>query len=264
MITKSRIWEILENTKPNDKTGRLDDMFLLSLILLNVLAVILGSVKWIEAEYKFYLDCFEVFSVLVFTIEYLLRMWSCITDPKYSKPIIGRLRYSITFLAIIDLLAVLPFYIPFIILDLRLIRIFRLFRIFRIAKAARYFASLKLLGRVFKAKMEELIITSAVMLILLIVASFLMYVFENHAQPDKFTDIPSAMWWAVATLTTVGYGDIYPVTSEGKIIASIVAIIGIGLIALPTGILGAGFVEEFQKSKMNQQKKFCPHCGKEL
>lgn len=264
MKIKHRIWEILENTKSNDKVGRLDDLFLLPLIFLNVIAVILGSVKWIENEYKLLLDSFEFFSVMIFTIEYLLRVWSCVTDEKYSKPILGRFRYSLTPMALIDFIAVLPFYLPFTGLDLRIVRVFRLFRVFRIVKAARYISSLALLGRVFKSKKEELVITTVLMVILLIIASSLMYFFENGAQPDKFTDIPATMWWAVATLTTVGYGDVYPITGEGKIIASIVAILGIGLFALPTGILGAGFVEEFQKSKKLLEKKCCPHCGEEI
>ncbi|MCX6170158.1 MAG: ion transporter [Ignavibacteriales bacterium] len=264
MKLKARVWEVLENTKPDDKPGRIDDVFLMTLIFLNVIAVILGSVKWIEVEYKSFLDGFEFFSVMVFTIEYLLRFWSCVIDKKYSKTILGRFRYALTPLALIDLVAILPFYLPFVGLDLRIVRLFRLIRIFRVAKAARYVSSLKLLGRVFKSKKEELIITSIVMIILLIIASSLMYFFENGVQPDKFGDIPSTMWWAIATLTTVGYGDVYPITGEGKIIASIVAILGIGLFALPTGILGAGFVEEFQKSKKQIVKNICPHCGKEI
>ena len=264
MISKMRIWEILENKKQGDKYGRIDDALILLLIFLNVIAIILGSVKWIELEYKTILDGFEAFSVVVFTVEYIFRLWSCVSDAKYSKPILGRLHYAMTPLLLIDLFAIIPFYLPFLLLDLRLIRIFRLLRIFRVAKAVRYFDSLKLLGRVFKTKMEELVITSMVLLMLLIVASFMIYIFENSAQPDKFTDIPSAMWWAVATLTTVGYGDVYPITSAGKIVAAIVSILGIGMFALPTGILGAGFVEEVQKAKKVKNKTCCPHCGREL
>lgn len=260
-MKKTRIWEILENEKQNDKYGRIDDYFLLFLIFLNVIAVILSSVNSIGTKYKLLFDYFETFSVFVFSIEYLLRLWSCVADKKYSRPVIGRIRYALTPLVVIDLLAILPFYLPFLGLDLRLIRIFRLLRI---VKAARYVTSLKLLGRVFKAKMEELIVTTLVMFILLILSSFLIYIFESSAQPEKFPDIPSSMWWAIATLTTVGYGDVYPITAEGKIVASIVAILGIGLFALPTGILGAGFVEEFQKSKKKLKKQYCQHCGKEL
>lgn len=264
MKLRTRIWEILENTKPGDKLGKIDDLLIMTLIVLNVIAVILGSVKWFESEYKTLLDNFELFSICIFTTEYLLRIWSCVTDAKYTKTFFGRTRYFFTPMALIDLISILPFYLPFVGLDLRVIRMFRLVRLFRVAKAARYVSSIKLLGKVFKSKKEELIVTFIVLSILLIIASSLMYFFENNVQPDKFGDIPSTMWWAIATLTTVGYGDVFPITSEGKIIASIVAILGIGLFALPTGILGAGFIEEFQNSKKQKGKNICPHCGKEI
>jgi len=261
---KHRVWEILENTKQDDKIGRIDDVFLMPLIVINIIAVIAGSIKSIEIEYKVLLDNIEFYSVIIFTLEYSLRMWSCNSDRRYSGRYFGRFLYLITPLAIIDLVAVLPFFLPLFIADLRIIRMFRLFRIFRAAKAARYVSSLALIGRVFKSKKEELIITSVILLMLLLFASSLMYYIESTAQPDKFTDIPTTMWWAVATLTTVGYGDVYPVTGMGKIIASIVAILGIGFFALPTGILGAGFIEEFQKSKKKLENYICPHCGKSI
>ena len=262
MISRKRIWEIVEVAKPGDKTSRRFDVFILTLIFINVLAVIIGTVAAVELIYGQYLYYFEVFSVVIFTIEYFTRVWSCVEDEKYTHRFYGRLHFMVTPLALIDLMAVLPFYLPFIAFDLRFIRLFRLFRIFRVAKAARYVTSLKLFGRVFKSKKEELIITTFVIILLLIFTSSLMFFFENSIQPDKFPDIPSTMWWAVATLTTVGYGDVYPVTGIGKFLASIVAILGIGFFALPTGILGAGFLEEFQKLKSGSIN--CPHCGKEL
>ena len=118
------------------------------------------------------------------------------------------------------------------------------------------------MGRVFKDKKEELILTFMLMVGLIIVVSSFMYFAEHDAQPDKFPDIPSSMWWSVVTLTTVGYGDIYPITTLGKIFAAISAILGIGMFALPTGILGASFIEELQKEKMGQC--ICPHCGEKI
>ena len=165
-------------------------------------------------------------------------------------------------MSIIDLLAILPFYLPFFGIDLRSFRVLRLLRIFRIAKVGRYYSSLNLIKHVFQNKREELILTSVLMVLLLIVSSSLLYYCENAVQPDAFSSIPATMWWAVATLTTVGYGDMYPVTFMGKLCASVIAVLGIGMFALPTGILGAEFVETIQKHK--KQKKICPHCGKEL
>ena len=135
-------------------------------------------------------------------------------------------------------------------------------RIFSVAKLTRYSSSIRLIGRVFKDKKEELVLTFMLMMGLIIIVSSFMYFAEHDAQPDKFPDIPSSMWWSVVTLTTVGYGDIYPITPLGKFFASISAILGIGMFALPTGILGASFVEELQKEKM--QERICPHCREKI
>ena len=135
-------------------------------------------------------------------------------------------------------------------------------RIFRVAKIGRYSQSLKLMHRVLSQKKEQLISSVFVLLMLLIIASSMMYFVENRVQPEKFSSIPKTMWWAVATLTTVGYGDVYPITNVGKLIASVIAILGIGMFALPTGILGAGFVEEIDRQRRKGVK--CPHCGKEI
>jgi len=262
MTSRKRIWEVLEGAKRGDKISRIFVVSILTLIFLNVTAVIVGTIASVEKRYGHFLSLFEVFSVIIFTIEYLARIWSCVADKRYVHPISGRLRYMLSPFALIDFIAILPFYLPFIGIDLRFVRLFRLLRIFRVAKAARYISSINIIGRVFKSKKEELIITLFVMALLLVFASSLMYLAENKTQPDKFPDIPSTMWWAVSTLTTVGYGDIYPITGMGKLLASVVSILGIGFFALPTGILGAGFIEEIRKKKSGPMK--CPHCGKDI
>jgi voltage-gated potassium channel len=262
MKLKQRVWEILDVAKPGDVLSRTFNIFILTLISLNVVAVIIGSVKLIEERYERFLYWFEIFSLAVFSIEYIARVWSCVSRKEYSKPITGRLRFMAKPMSLIDLLAVLPFYLPFVHTDLRFIRALRLFRIFRVAKLGRYSTSARLFGRVFKDSKEELVITFMVMILLIVMTSSFMYFAENEAQPDKFPDIPSTMWWSVVTLTTVGYGDIYPVTTLGKFFAALVSILGIGMFALPTGVLGANFVQEIQKQKSN--KKVCPHCGKEI
>ena len=234
------------------------DISILALIFLNVIAVIIGSVQSIQDQWGAFLDVFEIVSVVVFTVEYLARLWSCTTDPRYSGAFWGPTRHAMQAMSIIDLLAILPFYLPFLGIDLRSLRVLRLLRVFRIAKVGRYYSSLSLIKRVFQSKKEELVLTSALMGLLLVVSSSLLYYCENAVQPDAFSSIPATMWWAVATLTTVGYGDIYPITVMGKLCASIIAILGIGMFALPTGILGAGFVEAFQKVKGGA---VCPHCG---
>lgn len=261
MNIRKRTWEIVEAAKAGDTASRVFDISILSLIFLNVLAVIVGSVNSIQVRWGVLLGVFEVLSVVVFTVEYVARLWSCTVDPRFSGPIRGRIRLAFRAMSIIDLLAILPFYLPFCGADLRALRVLRLLRILRVAKVARYYASLDLIKHVFQSRKEELVLTSALMGSLLIVSSSVLYYCENAVQPDAFSSIPATMWWSVATLTTVGYGDMYPVTVLGKFCASVIAILGIGMFALPTGIIGAGFVEAIQKKK---GQLVCPHCGKEL
>lgn len=198
---------------------------------------------------------------MIFTIEYLLRLWSSNVEPNYAGFLYGRLKFAFTPLALVDLLAIMPFFLVFLGLDFRFIRMVRLVRILRIAKLGRYMNAWKILGRVAKARREELVITSILLLFLLVISSSLMYYAENEMQPDKFPSILSTMWWAIATLTTVGYGDVYPVTAVGRLMGGIIAVLGVGFVALPTGILGSGFVEEIQKRQTNRH---CPHCGREI
>lgn len=202
----------------------------------------------------------------VFTIEYILRLWTCTADDRFRSPIKGRIRFAATPLALVDLMAILPFYLEIIMLiralDLRFIRALRLFRLFRLFKMGRYSEALKTLGNVLKQKKEELFITVFAILILLITASSLMYFVEKDAQPEAFSSILAAMWWGVSTLTTVGYGDIYPITAIGKFLGALIALLGIGMFALPAGILASGFAEEMQKKR--GKRRICPHCGKDI
>lgn len=261
---KRKLFNILESNPEGGFIGKLFGIFIVALIFLNVTATILETVDSIYRDIPGIFENFETFSVIIFTIEYILRLWCCTFTPKYQKSIKGRIRFALTPLAIIDLVSILPFYLPMIItMDLRFIRALRLFRIFRIMKIGRYFESLQLIGAVFIRKKEELAITVFMVFILLLLSSSLMYYVENQSQPKHFSSIPTAMWWGVATLTTVGYGDVYPVTPIGKFLGAVIALLGIGMFALPTGILGSGFVEEIQNRKENHDK-VCPHCGKKI
>lgn len=262
MTLRQRCFEILEVASAGDPASRLFDLAMITLIIANVLAVILGTVGSIQARYGTFLYAFEVFSVAVFTVEYLLRVWSCSVDPRYAHGLRGRLRFAARPLLVIDLLAILPFYLAFLAVDLRVLRAFRLFRLVRIAKLARYSRSLQALGRVMWLKKEELVLTVFALFVLLIVASTLVYYAEREAQPEVFSSVPAAMWWGVATLTTVGYGDVYPVTWLGKAMAAVVAVLGIGMFALPAGILGSGFMEALQERA--EAPRRCPHCGEPL
>jgi voltage-gated potassium channel len=226
---KRRTLAGLEEAQSGDLVSRGVDLFLISLIALNVLAVILETVDFLATRWMTFFDLFEKVSVALFTVEYLLRMWACTANERYAHPVFGRIRFALTFFAVIDLLAILPFYLPMIVaLDLRFLRAVRLFRIFRLFKAGRYSESLRTMGRIFARTRAELSITLFLTLILLVLASALMYFAEQDVQPEAFSSIPAAMWWGVVTLTTVGYGDIFPVTTLGRLIGTLIAILGMG------------------------------------
>ncbi len=259
---KKVIHNILEVSDPDDKFGKTFDIILITLILLNVAALVMETVEPVNAVMGDFFFWFEFYSVIFFSIEYILRLWTITLNPKYSHPVTGRLRYMVSAIALIDLFAILPFFMPFFRIDLRFLRIFRVFRIFRLLKVARYFKALNLMIRVFENKKEELIMMLTFILFMLVLSASLMYYIENAAQPEAFASIPDAMWWGIATLTTVGYGDVYPITPLGQLLGAVIAILGIGFFALPTGILASGFSEEVRKNK--EKTNSCPHCGKEL
>ena len=258
-MIKHRIWEILEISKENDLQSKIFDYFISILIGLNVLAIMLETEQSIFGEYENYFRYFETVSVIIFTIEYFLRIWSCTSVEKYQYPFIGRIRYFFSPMALIDLIAIAPFYLTFIIADARILRILRFLRVLKVTKHFHHSNTFHIITNTIFKKRSELISSLVLMFSLLLICATGVFFAENGTQPDKFSSIPSAMWWAVATLTTVGYGDIFPVTSLGKILGSVSAIFGIGLFALPAGLLASGFSDEMQK-----EKKFCPHCGEKL
>jgi voltage-gated potassium channel len=234
------------------------------LIILNVIAVILETIEPVRERWDHHFVAFEAFSVAVFTVEYGLRLWSCVEHPRFAQPILGRLRYILSAPALVDAVAIVPAYMPGdVVLDLRFVRLVRVVRMARVLKIARYSKALRTFGNVAYRHRTDMALIVFFLSIMVVVAASAMYFVEHAAQPQVFSSIPAAMWWAVATLTTVGYGDIYPVTPLGKFIGSIIALIGIGFFALPAGILAAGFAEELQIQKA-RARKTCPHCGKEL
>ena len=251
ILSRRRAYEILEIASPGDKISRIVDIALISLILLSVIAIILESVQTINNSYREYLFWFEVISISIFSIEYLLRIWSSVDNPenkkfKYSNLVL-RLRYSISFSAVIDLLAILPFYFMMFGLfsdaDMRFLRSFRLLRIF---KLTRYSASFDILSLVFKENMRAFGAAFFVLLVVMLLAASGMYYFEHESQPKVFSSIIASMWWAFATLTTVGYGDVTPITGGGKAFGALITVIGVGMVALPTGILASAFSEQIR------------------
>ena len=259
---KKKIFEFVDSRYDDQDATRYLNLGMLVLISLNVIAAILETDGTIYSRYKIFFDVFEALSVAIFTLEYIARIWTCNEYPEFTNPITGRLRFALSPSMLIDLASFLPFYIPVWGLDLRMIRVVRLFRLFRLLKMGRYSKSLSTIQKVLRAKKEELGLTIFSGAVLLVIASSLLYIIEHDAQPDQFGSIPDAMWWGVVTLTTVGYGDVYPVTTLGKIIGAIIAMLGIGLFALPAGIIASGFAAEIQDK--SSEILICPHCGKEI
>jgi voltage-gated potassium channel len=245
---RRRTYTILENAS-GEPAARLLNGLLIGLILANVAAIVLASVTSIGARYHAWFSTLEWLSILVFTFEYLARVWAAVErdDGRYRAPVRGRIRYMVSPLALIDLLAILPFYLTFLVpLDLRFMRIFRLFLIF---KLTRYHASMNLLARVMRNEARPIAAALFVLATLLMVAASFAFIAEHEAQPHVFASIPDAMWWAIVTMTTVGYGDMVPITPFGKLIGGVIAVIGLGMVALPAGLLAAGFSEQLHQRK---------------
>jgi voltage-gated potassium channel len=264
---QKKIYLLLESPADDNKARKLIIYFIAAMILLNVLVVILETKHELFIEYESYFTVFDLFTVVVFSIEYALRVWVCVRNPKYSSPVKGRIRFALSPLALVDLIAITPFYLPLIIpIEFRTLRLLRLLRIFRVLRLCRYSNAFETFADVLKSKKEEIVITIIMAVIILTLASSALYAVEREAQPEKFASIMDAMWWAVVTLATVGYGDVYPITPLGKFITALVALSAIGLFALPAGILASGFAESFQKKRTIKKAttQICPHCGKEF
>lgn len=247
------------------------ELALLGLILLNVFAVILDSLPGLTTTAQLALDRFEAFSVVVFSIEYVTRIALATRQVGHSHPILGRIRYALRPMMLLDLVVLLPVWLPFVTdVDLRTLRVLRMFRVFRVLKLGRYSSSMQVLGLAIRSRRGELLVAVFTVTMMLLLASSLMYSIENEAQPDKFSSIPAAMWWAIATFTTVGYGDVTPITPLGKLLGGISAMLGIGLFALPAGILASAFSESLKRhrsehhqtdSEGDPTRTTCPHCG---
>lgn len=264
MTLKQKIFLLIDNEKGNKKGDYFVEYLISGLILLNVIAIFLESYKSINAKYSGLFYGIEMVSIVIFSIEYILRIW--VADLQYPtlSPIKARLKYIFSFLGLVDLLSILPFYLPYLItIDLRVMRVLRLLRLLRLLKLNRHSKSLKLIGTVLKNTKNDILVTVFMVFILLVLASTLMYSLENEAQPEAFENIGQALWWAVATLTTVGYGDIYPITGLGKLLSGVIALLGIGIVALPTGIISSAYIDEVQKQKSKNVCE-CPKCGERI
>jgi len=223
------------------KSPLIFDKFVYLLIIANVLAMILESHVSIRNIYGDYFHIFEAISIYIFSFEYLYRIRLAYLDKRLK----GVWKYVFSTFGLIDLISILPFYLnQFVKVDGRFLRILRLFRLTRIFKLGRDSSSLKLFVKALKGVRNELKFTLFLSVLAILFSASAIYYLENEAQPDKFSSITESIWWATVSLATVGYGDVYPITAGGKIFASIISLIGIGIVAIPTGIISASFVEE--------------------
>ncbi|MBE6372632.1 MAG: ion transporter [Lentisphaerae bacterium] len=281
---KQIIFEVIQPAENGRIASKIFDLTILGFILLSVISVFITTFD-LPREYQKSLQQIEHISLIVFSVEYLLRIWTAdLLYPGYGF-FRSRIRYVFSGMALIDLLAILPFYLPmFLPVNLIGIRAIRLVRLLRLLKLNRYSDALASIGAVFKSKSKEIFASLFFVFILLVVASLLIYYAEHDTQPEQFQNAFSGLWWAVATLTTVGYGDIYPITPIGRFLGAIIALLGIGMVAVPTSILSAGFMEVLhksvetpsndekkdpeppaeEKSASETAKKYCPYCGKKL
>lgn len=220
------LWRILEDN--TTRKGRIFDYVIQALIMLSLLAFAIETLPDLTATTRSFLFYFELFCVVIFTIEYLLRIYVA------KKPF----RYIFSFYGLIDLLAILPFYLT-TTMDLRMLRSFRILRLFRAFKLIRYNRALRRFHIAARLVREEVVLFLVIMMILIYLTSAGIYFFEHDAQPESFSSIFHSLWWAIVTLTTVGYGDVYPVTVAGKIFTFFVLIIGVGIVTIPAGLVAS-------------------------
>ena len=264
---RARVFDIISKDDGSDRASRTFDLLIMALIVLSIVSIVLESFEALAAKYAATFRAFEVLTVAVFTVEYLARIWTA--DILYPESAHPRLKYMLSFMALMDLLAILPFYLPFLSAEthhLRVVRLFRLFRLFRVFKLGRYFDALHTILQVIRVSASRLVISMVLCFSVMLFSAIIMYTVENPVQPDQFPNVIASMWWAICALTTVGYGDVYPITATGRFFASIISLVGIGIIAIPTGIITAGFssVLSSEKRMEEDEKKFCPYCGKKL
>ena len=257
---RRRTFQVLERAENGDRLSQIADGFLIALIVLSAVAIILESIDAVYANHESWFFWFESFTVGVFTLEYGLRLWSCVEDASkgtsaQSHPMRYRLRYACSGAALIDLIAIAPFYLILLGsggIDMRFLRMFRLLRVL---KLTRYSAALNILLQALRENARSLAAAFFILLMVMLVAATGMYHFEREAQPQAFSSIPAAMWWAFATLTTVGYGDITPITAQGRIFGALITVLGLGMVALPTGILASAYTEQLRRRSERYRRR---------
>jgi len=252
---RAKAYQLLEGQSNISIVAKCINLCLIILIVSNVIAAIVESESSYHDRYLHEFALFEIISLSIFCGEYFLRLWCCVEAKEYAKlsHSKARLNYIFTPMALIDLFAILPFIIAmFFSLDLRSLR---LIRVLRLLKLTHYFKGFNIFISVIAKELKSITAAMMVMVFLIIIAASLMHAVEGQSQPETFGSILRSLWWSVVTMTTVGYGDVVPITTAGKMIATVIMLIGVGLVALPAGMLAARFGEELRERKENLDSK---------
>lgn len=247
---KKRIFDIIQIGNDEDRVSRGFDILIMTVILVNLFLAVFETFEN-AARYQDILNIAELVTVIIFTVEYILRVWTA--DYLYSDDENrwrAMLRYVLSFSGIVDLLSFLPYYLPvFFPAGIVAFRMFRVIRILRLFRINAYYDAFNVITSVLKNKKDQLLSSIFIILVLMTASSLCMYSLEHEAQPEVFRNAFSGFWWAVSTLLTVGYGDIYPITMLGRLSGICITMLGVGMVAIPTGILSAGFVEQYAQLK---------------
>jgi voltage-gated potassium channel len=258
---KQRVWEVLDGDDPGP-IGTAVNAVIFGLIVANFVVFVLETVDPLNERFGSLFDAVVRFSIAVFTVEFVLRVWSSTATSAYSGPFTGRLRFLSRPYPLVDLAAILPFYLG-AFTNLQFLRIVRLFWFLRLFRRGRYLESRRRFLEAYRRRKEDLLVASSGGIVVFVVSSISVYVVEHPVQPEAFSSIPETMWWSVVTLTTVGYGDTVPVTPLGRFLGALTALGGIALFAVPSSILAAGFIGQTDESS-NGARARCPHCGERI
>lgn len=266
MRLKQTIFDIIQPGRGARRSSLIFDWLVTFLVLLSVAIVFVVTFDLSE-DVRVALWRIEGFASVFFTIEYGLRLWTADCLYPNDRSWRARLKYMVSPMAMVDLVAILPFWLPMLLpVSVFGLRALRLVRILRIFKLNRYFDAMASIADVLRAKRRELFGSIFFVFLLMLISSLLIYAAEHEAQPEAFRNAFSGLWWAVATLTTVGYGDLYPVTVIGRLLGAFIALLGVAAVAIPTGIISSGLMERFERKRKPSPSDVprCPHCGKEL
>ena len=247
---RKRLFEIIEIGLPGDVASQVYDAFNILSIVINLVVSVMYTFDDLHAKFGPWLVTVEAITVAFFALDYCLRLWTAkFLRPSLSEPK-AVLRYIFSFSGLVDLLSFLPYYLPvFFPSGAVAFRMFRVARVFRLFRVNAYYDSLGVITEVISSKRQQLFSSVFILLVLMLASSLCMYSLEHEAQPQVFTNAFSGIWWSVSTLLTIGYGDIYPVTTMGKIFSIFITFLGVGMVAIPTGIISAGFVDQYTRIK---------------